>query len=198
VKGRYKGVISPPAGEGGVRDRPGSRGGERGPDARLGAQGRESAQAPGPHAFRRGHGAGAVPRLGDPAQKQPFFSGFAANAEDWPRIVKAAVAAQGAVAEVFVWALPQIVRDGLTLFGKEDDVTPFEDVDFPIAIGAKASVSPGFSTDIVLSASGHEHRNANWSQARMRFDAGPGVRGEEELGELIAFHLVKRGISPPL
>ncbi len=81
----------------------------------------------------------------------------------------------------------------VTLFGEEEDLTPFEDVDFPIAIGAEASASPGFSTNVVTSASGHEYRNANWSQARLRFDAGPGVRSETELGELIAFFRARRG-----
>ena len=70
---------------------------------------------------------------------------------------------------------------------------PFDDVDFPIAIGAEASVTPGFSTNVVTSASGYEYRNANWAQARLRFDAGPGVRGDAELGELIAFFRARRG-----
>lgn len=69
----------------------------------------------------------------------------------------------------------------------------FADVDFPIAIGAEASAAPGFSTSIVTSASGHEQRNANWQQARLRFDAGPGVRSDAELGELIAFFRARRG-----
>jgi uncharacterized protein (TIGR02217 family) len=97
------------------------------------------------------------------------------------------------VSQVFIWAMPQWLRDGVTLFGEEDELAPFDDVMFPIAIGAEASVSPGFSTNVVTSASGHEYRNANWSQARLRFDAGPGVRGEEELGELIGFFRARRG-----
>jgi uncharacterized protein (TIGR02217 family) len=86
-----------------------------------------------------------------------------------------------------------VVRDGLTLFGKETQVTPFADVDFPIAIGAEASAAPSFSTNVVTSASGHEQRNANWQQARLRFDAGPGIRGDAELGELLAFFRARRG-----
>ena len=56
-----------------------------------------------------------------------------------------------------------------------------------------ASVSPGFSTSIVTSASGYEWRNVNWQQARLRFDAGPGVRGDDELEKLIAFFRARRG-----
>jgi uncharacterized protein (TIGR02217 family) len=89
--------------------------------------------------------------------------------------------------------MPQWWRDGVTLFGGEDELQPFDDVEFPIAIGAQASVGPGFSTNVVTSASGHEQRNANWQQARLRFDAGPGVRGDAELGALLAFFRARRG-----
>jgi uncharacterized protein (TIGR02217 family) len=86
-----------------------------------------------------------------------------------------------------------VLRDGLTIFGEEQAVAPFDDVTFPIEIGAEASVSPGFSTNIVTSASGFESRNANWAQARLRFDAGPGVRSDSELETLIAFFRARRG-----
>ncbi|MBA3729950.1 MAG: DUF2460 domain-containing protein, partial [Sphingomonas sp.] len=46
---------------------------------------------------------------------------------------------------------------------------------------------------VVTSVSGHEYRNANWSEARLRFDAGPGIRGESELVELIDFFRARRG-----
>jgi len=64
---------------------------------------------------------------------------------------------------------------------------------FPIEIGQEASVAPGFSTNIVTSASGFEARNVGWSQARLRFDAGPGVRGESELQTLLGFFRARRG-----
>jgi uncharacterized protein (TIGR02217 family) len=136
-------------------------------------------------------------RLGYPRSEQHYLSGFVANAEDrqqWRAIVDAALEGQKrGCAEVFVWALPQVLRDGLTLFGEEQAVTPFDDVLFPIEIGAEASVAPGFSTNVVTSASGFEARNANWSQARLRFDAGPGVRGDGELETLLAFFRARRG-----
>jgi len=136
-------------------------------------------------------------RLGYLPQDQHYFAGFVAAPDDreqWRSIIDAVREGQArGVARAFIWAMPQWWRDGVTLFGEEDEVAPFDDVDFPIAIGAEASVAPGFSTNVVTSASGHEYRNANWSQARLRFDAGPGVRGEAELGELIAFFRARRG-----
>ncbi|MEO6579723.1 MAG: DUF2460 domain-containing protein, partial [Sphingomicrobium sp.] len=111
----------------------------------------------------------ATARLGYPVSEQHYFSGFAAKPDDWEQILEAARAAgRDGLAETFIWAMPQMLRDGLTLFGKDDDLTPFEEVDFPVAIGAEASASPGFSTNIVTSASGHESRNVNWQQARLR------------------------------
>jgi uncharacterized protein (TIGR02217 family) len=136
-------------------------------------------------------------RLGYPRGEQHYLSGFVAGPgerDQWSSMLKAALEARGrGCAEVFLWALPQVLRDGLTIFGEEQAVAPFDDLSFPIAIGAEASVSPGFSTNIVTSASGFESRNANWSQARLRFDAGPGVRSDAELETLIAFFRARRG-----
>jgi uncharacterized protein (TIGR02217 family) len=136
-------------------------------------------------------------RLGYPRSEQHYLSGYVASAEErqqWRPVVAAAIEARTrGCAEVFLWALPQIVRDGLTLFGEEKAVTPFEDVLFPIEIGQEASVAPNFSTNIVTGASGFEARNANWSQARLRFDAGPGVRGDAEMETLLAFFRARRG-----
>ncbi len=136
-------------------------------------------------------------RLGYPRSEQHYLSGFVLGASDrdqWQAIVAAAVEARGrGCAEVFLWALPQVLRDGLTIFGEEQAVSPYEDVLFPIEIGAEASVAPNFSTNIVTAASGYEARNVNWTQARLRFDAGPGVRGDAELETLLAFFRARRG-----
>jgi uncharacterized protein (TIGR02217 family) len=136
-------------------------------------------------------------RLGYPRNQQQYLSGFIADPngrEQWRAILDAALEATArGCAEVFLWALPQVLRDGLTIFGEEQAVTPFDDVLFPIEIGAQASVAPTFSTNIVTSASGFEARNVNWSQARLRFDAGPGVRGDAELETLLAFYRARRG-----
>lgn len=69
----------------------------------------------------------------------------------------------------------------------------FDDVLFPLALGREASVTPEFSTNVTITASGFERRNSLWSDARLRFDVGPGVRSEAELGELIAFFRARRG-----
>jgi uncharacterized protein (TIGR02217 family) len=136
-------------------------------------------------------------RLGYAQSEQHYFSGFVADAderEQWRPIVAAAAEARGrGCGETFIWALPQVLRDGVTLFGEEETVTPFDDVLFPIEIGQQASVAPTFSTSIVTSASGFEARNANWAQARLRFDAGPGVRGDAELETLLSFFRARRG-----
>ncbi len=136
-------------------------------------------------------------RLGYPHSEQHYVSGFVmseADRGDWNEILGAAAQARDrGAAEVFLWALPQVLRDGLTIFGEEQAMAPFDDVIFPIEIGAEASVSPAFSTNIVTSASGHEARNVEWQQARLRFDVGPGVRSDSELEALIAFFRARRG-----
>jgi len=54
------------------------------------------------------------------------------------------------------------------------------------------SGGPVFNTDIVATASGFEHRNANWSQARGRWDIGF-TRNQTQLDALIAFFRVCAG-----
>lgn len=139
-------------------------------------------------------------RLGYAPADQHYLSGFVLNAVDkaqWARIDAAArTGAARGVAETFIWALPQIARDGFTAFNlTEDDVQAFDDVQFPLAIGQRASVTPGFSTAIVTSASGYEQRNMDWASGRLRFDAGPGVRSEADLQTLIAFFRARRGAA---
>lgn len=137
-------------------------------------------------------------RLGYAPPDQHYLSGFVASPEarrEWGEIISAAALAQRrGVGEIFLWALPQVLRDGLTLFG-DDPVMPFDDVAFPIEIGAEASVAPAFSTTVVTSASGREFRNSNWQQARLRFDAGPGVRSDSELATLLDFFRARRGAA---
>jgi uncharacterized protein (TIGR02217 family) len=142
----------------------------------------------------------ATARLGYPISEQHYFAGFVLRPEDkgqWPLVAAAAEAArERGTAETFVWALPQVLRDGFTWFDiGEGAVEAFEDVRFPIGLGREASVEPGFSTAIVTTAGGAEQRNSDWANARLRFDAGPGVRGEAELHELLAFFRARRGAA---
>ena len=142
----------------------------------------------------------ATERLGYPGQEQHYFAGFALRAEDrfiWRHMARAIEDARGRNArEIYVWALPQVARDGFTYFAeKEGQVAPFDDVRFPLAIGRRASVSPAFSTNIVTGVSGAERRNADWADARAEYDAGPGVRSEAEARELLAFFRARRGAA---
>jgi uncharacterized protein (TIGR02217 family) len=150
-------------------------------------------------ATRRGV-ATATARLGYPIHGQHYLSGFVLNGADraqWRLIDAAAEAARGrGNAEVMLWALPQVLRDGFVHFDLgESEVQAFDDVDFPIALGAQASVEPGFSTAVVTTAAGYEQRNADWADARMRYDAGPGVRSEADIEALMAFFRARRGAA---
>lgn len=69
----------------------------------------------------------------------------------------------------------------------------FDDVLYPFALGRNTAVAPEFSTTITVTTSGHERRNSLWSDARVNFDVGPGIRSEAELSELIAFFRARRG-----
>ena len=72
---------------------------------------------------------------------------------------------------------------------------PFDDVLYPFALGRNTAVAPEFSTSVTVTASGHEQRNSLWSDARIHFDVGPGIRSESELAELIAFFRARRGAA---
>ena len=74
-------------------------------------------------------------------------------------------------------------------------MTPFDDLSYPLALGRDASVTPEFSTSVAITASGFERRNSLWSDALLRFDIGPGIRSEAELGVLLAFFRARRGAA---
>jgi uncharacterized protein (TIGR02217 family) len=143
----------------------------------------------------------ATARLGYPVEEQHYFSGFVLRGEDaaqWREIAAAADAAvKRGTAATFIWALPQVARDGFTCFrlDGEDDVQAFDDVAFPLSIGREASMAPAFSTQIVESVSGHEQRSSDWADARLSFDVGPGVRSEADMAALIAFFRARRGAA---
>lgn len=143
----------------------------------------------------------ATVRLGYPIEEQHYFSGFVLRPQDraqWRDIEFAAAgAARRGTAQTYIWALPQIARDGFTHFRigqeSEDDMQAFEDILFPVEIGREAEAIAEFSTQIVTTKSGHERRNSDWSDARMSYDVAPGVRSEDELAELIQFFRARRG-----
>jgi uncharacterized protein (TIGR02217 family) len=139
-------------------------------------------------------------RLGYPVEEQHYFAGFVLRGEDrvqWREIEYAAVqSARRGAAQTYIWALPQVARDGFTHFqiGKEtEEVQAFDDVIFPLEIGRDATAMAEFSTNVVMTLSGHERRNSSWSDARLGYDVGPGVRSERELGILLDFFRARHG-----
>lgn len=138
----------------------------------------------------------AFKRLNYPKDKCQYLAGFVLTPErraEWGPILRAAKRAEDIASRIFIWALPQVLRDGLTIFEGEERVDAFRDESFPFAIGAFAWVEPQFSTHIHSSASGFESRNVNWAQARLRFDVGPGVRSLVDLQALLSFFRSVRG-----
>ena len=158
----------------------------------------------GADARRRAAHAHVDARLGYPIDRQDYFAGFVLNAEDapayWARIDAALDEARmRGVTQRFVWALPQIARDGYTRLAppqtdqREDHMQNFDDVPYPLTLGTDASASPEFSTSVLVTASGHERRTAQWADARLRFDVGPGIRSESELATLLGFFRARHG-----
>ncbi|WP_324697275.1 DUF2460 domain-containing protein [Novosphingobium aerophilum] len=158
----------------------------------------------GADTLRRSAYAAVNERLGYPPEEQDYLAGFVltpAQGDQWRRIDAGLDEALArSPREVVVWALPQVARDGFVRLpplspqaSGADQMQAFDDVLYPLALGRDATVIPEFSTSISVTASGFERRNSLWSNARLRFDVGPGVRSEAELGELIAFYRARRG-----
>ncbi|UYY57532.1 DUF2460 domain-containing protein [Sphingomonas sp. S2-65] len=139
----------------------------------------------------------AQARLGYPVGEQHYLAGFVLRPEDkgqWRPIAEAAARGRRrGVAATYVWALPQILRDGFVHWEGEDAVQPFDDVRFPLALGREAEVAPETSTAIVTSAGGQEARNADWAEARTSYDVGPGVRSEADIAALLGFFRARMG-----
>ena len=72
-------------------------------------------------------------------------------------------------------------------------MTGFAEVQFPPDISYGSSGGPEYATDIVSSLSGHEQRNIQWSQARLRYNVGKGVKTAAQLAALIAFFRARKG-----
>lgn len=141
-------------------------------------------------------------RLQYPIEAQDYLAGFVLNPADaelfWAHI-DAGIneATQRLVPRRYIWALPQVNRDGYTRLPTtiEDPMEAFDDVLYPFPLGRSTAVAPEFSTSISVTASGHERRNSLWSDAKIHFDVGPGIRSEGELSQLIAFFRARRGAA---
>lgn len=141
--------------------------------------------------------AAATVRLGYPPERQHYLAGFVLRAEDraqWTPIAAAAERARArGVAATFVWALPQVLRDGFTYWDGEEAMQAFDDVLFPLELGREAEVAPETQTAVLTAAGGHEARSAGWASARTRYDVGPGVRSEADVAALLAFFRARLG-----
>ncbi|MCK0098888.1 DUF2460 domain-containing protein [Qipengyuania sp. S6317L1] len=156
----------------------------------------------GADALRRAAYAFVDERLQYPIEKQDYLAGFVLNASDdeqyWTRIDKGLdEAASRTIERRYVWAQPQVNRDGYTRhpLTQEEQMEAFDDVIYPFALGRSTSVAPEFSTSVSVTSSGHERRNSLWADARVHFDVGPGIRSETELGELLGFFRARRGAA---
>jgi uncharacterized protein (TIGR02217 family) len=155
----------------------------------------------GKDALRREAYAAVAGRLGYPPHEQDYFAGFVLlpeNRELWRRIDAGIDEARArAPHEIVVWALPQVCRDGYVRLppAEESDMQAFDDISYPLALGLDAAIAAEFSTSVAVTASGFERRSSLWADARLRFDVGPGIRSEAELGVLIAFFRARRGAA---
>lgn len=72
-------------------------------------------------------------------------------------------------------------------------MTAFHEVQFPADISYGATGGPTYATSVVTTVSGHEKRNANWSQARGRWNVAHGLKHRDQVAALIAFFRARRG-----
>lgn len=69
----------------------------------------------------------------------------------------------------------------------------FAETRFPADISYGSAGGPEFSTDIIVTQSGHEQRNSNWIMARARYNVAYGVKTKEQLAALITFFRARKG-----
>lgn len=69
----------------------------------------------------------------------------------------------------------------------------FHDTLFPIDISKGCRGGPMWSTRVTTTSGGFEARNAEWSNARGKWNVGFGVRSDADLNALIAFFNARQG-----
>ena len=69
----------------------------------------------------------------------------------------------------------------------------FHEIRFPLDIALGIHGGPERKTDIVLTGSGREERNARWAQSRRRYDAGFAVKTIDALSDIVVFFEERRG-----
>ena len=72
-------------------------------------------------------------------------------------------------------------------------MTSFHEVRFPPDISYGAAGGPGYSTSVVATVSGHEKRNANWAEARAKWNVAHGLKRRDQVATLIAFFRARKG-----
>ena len=69
----------------------------------------------------------------------------------------------------------------------------FDNVRFPVAISRGLIGGPERRTDVVMTASGREERNARWANSRRKYNAGYGVKSLDDIHAVVAFFEERRG-----
>ena len=135
----------------------------------------------GASAFRRAGYETVNARLNYPPSQQDYFAGFVflpEDSEQWREIDAGIEEARlRNPHEIFVWALPQVCRDGFVHLPQPEDgdtMQAFDDVLYPLALGRDATIVPEFSTSVSVTASGFERRNSPVVERAAALRCGPG------------------------
>lgn len=72
-------------------------------------------------------------------------------------------------------------------------MSSFHEIQFPVDISFGASGGPQYSTDLVVTNSGHEQRNINWSSSRASYNVAHAIKTQSQLEDLIAFFRARKG-----
>lgn len=69
----------------------------------------------------------------------------------------------------------------------------FDDVRFPSAVSLGATGGPERRTDVVMTASGREERNARWAHSRRKYNVGYGLRSLDDVQNVVSFFEERQG-----
>ncbi len=69
----------------------------------------------------------------------------------------------------------------------------FHEIRFPAALSFGSLGGPERRTEVVTLANGFEERNTPWAHSRRRYDAGFGLRSQDDVSEMIAFFEARQG-----
>ena len=70
---------------------------------------------------------------------------------------------------------------------------PFDNVRFPTAISRGSTGTAERRTDVVITASGREERNARWANSKRSYNAGFGIKSLDDIQNVVAFFEERRG-----